>query len=241
MKPFFNLLSEIVSSLEKFVSTVDKKRISLEAFILWLNREVLFKSETPSYRYMNGMEQMPLTSRTSSQQTAETEKSRSLPTHAPSVNVHLTLLIYSLSKHFKLYARKVLSDSDLVSMDGHTFLATLCDVKSMRKVELIRANFLETSSGIEVIKRLLRKGFIEEFDDPGDKRAKRVRVTAKGREEYTASLGPLRKVINVMAGKLTDEKKIQLISLLDELNDFHAELHHDAKNLSLEELMERCK
>ena len=238
MKPFFNLLSEIVSSLEKFVSTVDKKRISLEAFILWLNREVLFKRETPSYRYMNGVEQMPLRSRRSSQQTAETEKT---PTHAPSVNVHLTLLIYTLSKHFKLYARKVLSDSDLVSMDGHTFLATLCDVKSMRKIELIRANFLETPSGIEVIKRLLRKGFIEEFDDLDDKRAKRVRVTAKGREEYTASLRPLQKVINVMAGKLTDEKKIQLISLLDELNDFHAQLHHDAKNLSLDELMERCK
>ena len=234
MKPFFNLLSEIVSALEKFVSTANKKRVSLEAFILWLNREVLFKKEVASYHYLHEVEEIVATDRKSG--TVSGEKG-----HTPPANVHLTLLIHALSKHFKLYSRKVLFDTDLVSMDGHTFLATLCDVKSMRKIELIRANFLETPSGIEVIKRLLRKRFIEEFDDPDDKRAKRVRVTVKDREAYVASLAPLRKVINVMAGRLTEDKKIQLISLLDELNGFHAQLHHDAKNLSLEELLERCK
>ncbi len=234
MKPFFNLLSEIVTALEKFVSTTSKKGTSLEAFILWLNREVLFKKEVASYHYLPEIEEIAATEKKSGATSGEKE-------HSTPANVHLTLLIHALSKHFKLYSRKVLFDTDLVSMDGHTFLATLCDVKSMRKIELIRANFLETPSGIEVIKRLLRKGFIEEFDDPDDKRAKRVRVSTKGRQAYAASLAPLRKVINVMSGRLAEDKKIQLISLLDELNGFHAQLHHDSKGLSLDELMERCK
>ena len=42
-----------------------------------------------------------------------------------------------------------------------------------------------------------------------------------------------------MGGKMTEERKIQLISLLDELNDFHVALHHEAKVLELDALVER--
>ena len=108
-----------------------------------------------------------------------------------------------------LQSKKVLYDSDLVSMDGHTFLSMLNHNDSIRKMELIKANYSEVSSGIEVIKRLLRKGFIEEFNDPNDKRSKRVRITNVGKMEHEKTLPDLRKVLDIMAGNLSDEKKIK--------------------------------
>ena len=104
-------------------------------------------------------------------------------------------------------------------------------------MELIRANYSEVPSGIEVIKRLLNKGFIEEFADPDDKRSRRVRITPKGKKEYKATLPDMRKVIDIMSGNLAGDKKILLNTLLDELNDYHNQRHDQVKNLTLDELL----
>jgi DNA-binding MarR family transcriptional regulator len=98
---------------------------------------------------------------------------------------------------------------------------------------------VETSSGISVINRLLRKELLEEFDDPDDKRSKRVRLTDKGRTEYEATIPHILKVITIMAGGLTEAKKTQLASLLDELNTYHVARHKEAKGLTLDELLEQ--
>jgi len=132
-----------------------------------------------------------------------------------------------------------LLDSDLVSMDGHNFLSTLYHTESMTKARLISSNYMELPSGIEVIRRLLKKGFIKEFDDPNDKRSKRVTISKRGKKEYEASLPDFRKVINIMSGSLSDEKILNLIILLDELNEFHKSVHSKAKNESLDELLDQ--
>lgn len=245
MKPIFRLMNEINAQLETFASEKGSENIDLESFILWLNREALFQDEIKSHRYMKDALHPAMKvvhPDDDDEHEHENEVKHQLwdaPTHAHPSNVHLTLLLYSLSKHYKLYSRKVLLDSDLVSMDGHTFLSALSDTESMRRMDLIRSNFMEASSGNEVIKRLLKKGFIEEFDDPDDKRVKRVRVTEKGRQAYLATLPPIRKVIEIMAGKMSVERKVLLISLLDELNDFHASMHEEAKKLSLDQILNK--
>jgi DNA-binding MarR family transcriptional regulator len=209
MKQPYGLLSEIVVLLEAFASEKEGEDFSLEAFILWLNREVLLRAEL----HTRGQ------------------------AHPIRADTQITLLLNQLSKHFKLYSKKMLAQTDLVSIDDHIFLAMLNEKKSERKMTLVEANFMEASSGITVINRLLQKGLIEEFEDPDDKRSKRVAITDKGRREYTTSLPHIRKVIALMAGKLSAHKKTQLVSLLDELNDFHAALHKEARKLTLDQLL----
>ena len=117
MKSFFQLLTKIISLLEKFGTEKKGKSSSLEAFVLWLNREVLLGKKATYKKpgpYQPG-------------------------THAPRANVQLALLLHMLSKHYKLYSKKVLLDSDLVSMDGHTFLSTIYHTDSVRKMEVIHA------------------------------------------------------------------------------------------------------
>lgn len=91
----------------------------------------------------------------------------------------------------------------------------------MTKSELINANAMEFSSGIEVIKRLLKSGLAEEYEDPDDGRSKRVKITQKGREKFARSTEKLRGVSELFPGTLTDDLKVKLLSLLVQLHDLH--------------------
>ena len=221
MKNYWTLLNQIIELLENFENQRGIKEISLENFILWANQQLFFKERVITHKRPDGEEYQVQ--------------------HGHKSNVKLAQLLHELSKHFKLYSKKVLLDSDLVSMDGHNFLSMLYHCDSMRKIELIKANYMETPSGIEVIKRLLNKGFIEEFDDPDDKRSKRVKVTDKGKKEYQETIPYILKVIKTLAGNMSDEKKMELVTLLDELNAFHINLHEKAKTMTLDELQEKSK
>ena len=220
----FELILGLVSKVREFQQSKSGTQMSIESFAIWLNQQVLI-----------GEEKDRRTPRSLKKELLKKEKSSEFTTSP--INVQLTLLLYMLSKHFKLYSRKVLHDTDLVSMDGHTFLASLSHTESMTKMELIRAHYMETPSGIEVIKRLLKKGFIEEFDDPNDRRAKRIKITKKGVEEFQATFSDIRKVIEIMAGNLSDRQRINLVGLLDDLNDHHNGWHEKAKKYSLDELL----
>ncbi len=219
MKQPYQLLSELVTLLEEFTAQKKHEEMSLESFILWLNSEVLFKQT----RLSNNLN----------------EPNQPKGHHPGDINIKLTFFLIMMSKHFKVYSKKVLVDSDLVSIDGHTFLATLYHAESLRKMELINVNYTEVPTGIEVINRLLKKGFIEEFDDPNDKRSKRVRITKTGKTEFENTFPHMKKVIKIMGGNLSEEQKIQLISFLKQLNDFHVSLYKEAKTLSLDQLVEQ--
>jgi len=237
MNKYSQLITDVVQLIDKFQQKTKKGTFSLEAFILWLNREILF-SKLPPVHYPHSEKSIFNLSDIYLKKNILDKDHKYL---ANRVNVQLAMLIYTISKHFKQYSKKVLYDTDLVSMDGHIFLTMLYHNDSIRKMELIKANYSEVSSGIEVIKRLLRKRFIEEFDDPDDKRSKRVKITDKGRVEYDKTLPDLRKVIDIMAGNLSNEKKIHLTGLLDELNEFHVLQFEKLKNMTLDQLLDQCK
>jgi len=231
MKPHHKLLMELISLTEKYQNEMNDDGMMLEDFILWLNRTVLLKSLSPAVYHDDDINNIRL--HTDSNVGAEEEFV------AKRANVQLTILLHQLSKHFKIYSKKILVDTDLVSMDGHMFLSSLYHTESMTKAKLISSNYMELPSGIEVIRRLLKKGFIEEYADPNDKRSKRVKISQLGKKEYEASLPGFRKVINIMAGKLPDEKIMNLIVTLNELNEYHKSIHSNAKTESLDGLLDR--
>ncbi len=125
------------------------------------------------------------------------------------------------SKHYKTYCKEALENTEINSPDEYSFLYHLSLVDSFRKMELIHIHLLEAPSGIEVIKRLLKKDFIEEFDDKDDKRAKRVRLTNKGRKETDKITPQIKSVYSKMTAEMTLKDKLYAVSLLKELNDYH--------------------
>jgi DNA-binding MarR family transcriptional regulator len=65
----------------------------------------------------------------------------------------------------------------------------------------------EKPTGLEVIKRLIKHGLLNERNDENDKRSKRVFLTDKGQALFYATVEQLNKVALIVSGDLTKDEK----------------------------------
>lgn len=137
--------------------------------------------------------------------------------HQEQLDLMLAFQISMLNKSIKKQTKKVISESPLSSLDGYSFLLHLEQANSFRKMELIEMHNLEAPTGIEVIKRLLSKGLIEEFNDLEDKRAKRVRLTEKGKQELERLKPLVDGKFNSFAKALSLNEKLILVATMNKL------------------------
>jgi len=137
--------------------------------------------------------------------------------HKEHLDLMLAFQITMLNKEIKKQTKSVISDSSFSSLDGYSFLLHLEQGNSYRKMELIEMHNLEAPTGIEIIKRLLSKGLIEEFDDKEDKRAKRVRLTRKGQKELIELKPQIDAKFSKFSKPLTLEEKLSLVSTMNKL------------------------
>jgi DNA-binding MarR family transcriptional regulator len=137
--------------------------------------------------------------------------------HKGQLDLMLAFQISILNKSIKKHTKAVISASSLSSLDGYSFLLHLEQEDSFRKMELIEMHNLEAPTGIEIIKRMLSKGLIEEFNDLEDKRAKRVKMTVKGEKE----LEQLKPLVNAkfknFAKALSLHDKLGLVATMNKL------------------------
>ncbi|PLW92232.1 MAG: MarR family transcriptional regulator [Marinilabiliales bacterium] len=191
-----NIVSELIEYIKKYEEENGKSPADLQDFISWINGLVFTDDHTAAPE-----------------------------NHDLSIDMELTFLLMMQNKHYKNYCKEALSHSEINSPDEYSFLYHLTLVDSFRKMELIHLHLLEAPSGIEVIKRLLKKGFIEEFDDEEDKRAKRIRITPKGRLETETLIPKMNQVYSKMAADLTAQEKVHLVAFLKRFNSFHLGSH----------------
>ena len=192
MKSSIEIIKELVQWLEEYQYESLNNSRSLESFILWLNSRLFSESHA--------------------------EKSK----HSPEMlDMELSFMLVMQSRFYKAYAKRVLGESELTSPDGFSFLYHLGLVDSYRKMVLIKMHHLEPPSGIEILKRLSKKGLIEEFDDADDKRAKRVHITEKGKKELQRIMPKMSEVFRFMTAELSLNEKLHVLAFLKQMNDFH--------------------
>lgn len=144
-----------------------------------------------------------------------------------------------LYQHARHYIKTALRDVPLKGLFDFTFLATLEEAGDLRKSDLITANLIEFSPGMEVIRRLLRYGLIEDFDDPDDARSRRVRITAKGKEVFYQALPPMQQVTRLITGNLDQEERLQFLMLAQKLLHFHRPIWEQDLGSPLEDIIGR--
>ncbi len=144
-------------------------------------------------------------------------KSDKIEKHKDHLDLMLTFQISMLNKEIKKRTKFVISQSQLSSMDGYSFLLHLEQVDSFRKMEIVEMHNLEAPTGIEIIKRLLTKELIEEYDDLEDKRAKRIKITNKGIKELTKLKPLFNHEFANFSKSLTLEEKLSLVSTMRKL------------------------
>ncbi|WP_346067826.1 MarR family winged helix-turn-helix transcriptional regulator [Sphingobacterium siyangense] len=132
-----------------------------------------------------------------------------------------------------------LKEGPINTLDEFSFLIVLMTYPSLSKTELVQKLIMEKTSGVEVIKRLLKNELIEEFDNPNDKRSVLVAITAKGKEELASLFPKMGLVGSVIVGNLTSAEVSSLSFLLRKLDYYHNDIFLHHRNLSLEELRDR--
>ena len=192
MKKSLNIISELITWLKLFIEENPINEVNLKSFIIWLNSKLFVDEHTGQTIHQNDM-----------------------------LDMELSFLLVLQHRHYKAYAKRALGDSELSSPESFSFLYHLDHADSYRKMELIKMHHLEPPSGIEVLKRLLKKSLIEEFDDPDDKRATRIRITKKGRTEIKKVLPKMQNVFASMTAEMSLNEKLHVVSFLKNMNDYH--------------------
>ncbi len=153
--------------------------------------------------------------------------------------VELSTLLTNLYRFARHYIKKALDNTGLRTVDEFGFLATLIKEGSLLKSELINLHLIEISSGTEVLKRLLKSGFIYETPDPNDGRAKRVALTEEGRIQIIQAFNEMHKVSLIVNGNITREEQKQVIMTFNKLKYFHWNIHNHDRDAKLDVLLEK--
>ena len=163
--------------------------------------------------------------------------SNDLPAQSSSADLDIAKYAIYMSRYAKFYAKHALNGSKLVTYDDFVYLMALLKYGEKTKTELIQFNIQEKAAGVEVIKRLIKNGFISQTNDEVDRRSKRLTISVAGQAELYAVLEKMQTVAQLVGGNLTVAEKNTLVALLQKLNDFHQPVFEQEKGFDLQEVV----
>lgn len=205
------LLQELIGYLANYEAQRSPlQRKDMEGFVAYLNQQVFAKSVDPDLKFENG----------------------------ETVEVLLSQLVAFLYRYAKGYIKKALDSAHLITIDDFSYLAGIWQTGGCTKTEIIDMNIHEKTTGMEVIKRLLNNGLVEQTDDQNDRRSKRLLITAKGMGVLLGTFEEMRKASLIIAGTLNEVEKMQLLHLLQKLHFFHKPLFINERETGLDGLLE---
>lgn len=152
------------------------------------------------------------------------------------VQARAVQLLVVLNKYVKFYLKKGFDGHKIKTTDDFGFLASLMSAESLTKTELIQRNYVEMPSGMEVIKRLKRYGFVRTFPDPDDGRATRVALTPKGRQQFFQVLPALQQISQLAMGDMNEHERKQLLFLMQKLHLFHKPIFEEEKKSTWDDI-----
>lgn len=136
-------------------------------------------------------------------------------------------LLANLYGYAKLYVKKSLEGTQLQTIDEFRYLVTLLVNQPFTKTKLIQHNINEKPTGMEIIKRLIKLGYIEEREHETDKRSKNLFVTEAGRNVLSGLYVKVTKISQLILGDLSIPEQRHLYSVLQRLDDFHKPIFLD--------------
>lgn len=149
-----------------------------------------------------------------------------------------TLLVH-MNRYAKTYSKAAIHHSAFSTQEDFIYLITLKSFGEMSKMDLIKRNIQDKPTGMQIINRLVNKGWILQGSSALDKRSKVLSITADGLEALSNQMDKIRLASKIVAGNLSHNEQMQLINLLNKLNDFHHPIF--LKNMDPENLLNDVK
>ncbi|MCU0426206.1 MAG: winged helix DNA-binding protein [Candidatus Kapabacteria bacterium] len=156
--------------------------------------------------------------------------------HLP-LNSRISALLTRMNRFASFYTKKAFAGLEITSAQEFGILACIQGLGTPTKTEVAHYNLLEKTTGTEILKRLLKLGFIEEFDDENDKRSKRVKITQSGNDVMESAVQRLWELSEIVVGNLSEPQKHDLATMLEELDHFHSNIYFNESALQLDEII----
>jgi DNA-binding MarR family transcriptional regulator len=135
-------------------------------------------------------------------------------------NSEAAYLIWRLSKFIKRYTKPLFLDLGINNQDEFAILAHVDYLQESSKKKLVEDNLIDMSSGIDMIGRLIKKGWLIERSNPVDKREKLINLTPMGAKLLQDVYIGFATIPDILVD-MTDEQKIFFVERLKKLDDFH--------------------
>lgn len=208
------LITELLSEVEQFSqSSQYSKGATVENFRQFLNRQAYEREKPGNVMPQEAVEVFELESEIAKQ-------------------------LILLSRYAKNLIRRAMEDHPDLTNEDFTYLFRMMDHDSLTKMQLIEKNAHEKQTGIEIIKRLVKKELFEEFPDHKDRRSVRISITNKGKKVFFETMKDITVVSKIMSGKLTEKEKINLLDYLKKLNTFHHTVYTNFRSEPPEKIFE---
>jgi DNA-binding MarR family transcriptional regulator len=131
-----------------------------------------------------------------------------------------TMLVH-MNRYAKMYSRAAILDSSFSTQEDFIYLINLNALGSMTKIELIKKNIQDKPTGMLIINRLIKQGWVIQNDSEYDRRTKVISITETGKEALQAQMDKIRQATTIVSANLNHSEKMELIRLLQKLEDFH--------------------
>jgi DNA-binding MarR family transcriptional regulator len=137
------------------------------------------------------------------------------------------------------YANIALQDTGLSQIEEFGILITIHRLsEDPKKTEVIQSNIIQLSSGTNMLERLKKKGLLKEYDDPVDRRSKRLKLTEEGKKAVQKGTSRMGKLARMMLRELDDEDKQLCIQLLKSTEAKFSVLLPKQKNKKFDDIYE---
>lgn len=213
-----NILIQVIEELSLFENSSNE--LSFENFLICLNQK--YTKDDKSLKILPGQSDID--------ELQEFKENRSRD---------ITVLITFMFKYAKNYLKKALENTDINTPDEFAFLITMLRNQSLTKTELINLLITEKTSGTETIKRLIKKGFLEEFKTVDDKKSVHIKITDTGKTSIIAILPLVEKVTKIVTGNLSEQEQNILSTLLLKLDIFHNDIYFKEKKSSIDHIYQK--
>lgn len=148
----------------------------------------------------------------------------------------LARIIGRIGSAYGFYHRAAMSDLNLPSPDSFFYLNSLNQLGEVRKTELINYLFVEITTGMETIGKLVESGLIRERTDPADGRARLIKLTAKGSKKLNSCRSNASKVNEMIFYQMASKDVEQCIGLLEDTEKSHTQRTLALKGKSFNEM-----
>ncbi|MDR6562186.1 MULTISPECIES: MarR family winged helix-turn-helix transcriptional regulator [unclassified Arcicella] len=202
----FELLKLLITKVEKYYDNEETSK-SLDAFLIWL----IIDNNRDSISFDK------LHDKTD-------------------VENNIEMLNSLLHRYAKMYSKLVLGYSTNLSLEEFSFLSRLLSLKSCTKSELIDIMVYEKSTGLEIIKRLIKANLISEESNQSDKRSKQINLTDTGKKKLSKAFSQMKMVSIELTSILDIAERSTLYHILLKLVKYHRQ-HID---INIESLRKKC-